>query len=280
MLTVDERPFQFTNVNLPSVDGYDTFLADLATRRIVLDDDNNNQNAATSGAVDEPYFYPQPGLSTTNDFRGGDSIIGLTGGMDWAFGEWRVKPTPEVFDYTFTRNNDREPSPASVGGRLKVASFNVLNYFTTIDLGPNICGPSASLDCRGANSVAELDRQRAKTVAALAAIDADVVGLIELENNASESLSDLVGGLNAVVGDGTYDFVDTATIGTDAIKVGLIYRTDAVGAMSGFCHPRFVGRSDVRRSRAGPSSSRRSGVGKRRAIHRRRQPPEVEGLIL
>ncbi|MGB5186630.1 MAG: ExeM/NucH family extracellular endonuclease, partial [Acidimicrobiia bacterium] len=234
VLTVDERPFQFTHQNLPSVDGYTTFLADLATRRIVLDDDNNNQNDAITGLVDEPYYYPTPGLSISNDFRGGDSILGLTGGLDWAFGEWRVKPTPEVFDYTFTRNDERTESPDQIAGRLKVASFNVLNYFTTIDLGPDICGPSANLDCRGANSAAELDRQRAKTVAALAAIDADVVGLIELENNPSESLSDLVGGLNAVVGDGTYDFVDAGTIGTDAIKVGLIYKPAIVDAAGGF----------------------------------------------
>ncbi|MEA3501183.1 MAG: ExeM/NucH family extracellular endonuclease, partial [Actinomycetota bacterium] len=99
-------------------------------------------------------------------------------------------------------------------------------------LGPDTCGPSGNLDCRGANSVAELDRQRAKTVAALAAMDADVVGLIELENNPSESLSDLVDGLNAVVGAGTYDFVDTGTIGTDAIKVGLIYKPAIVEAVN------------------------------------------------
>ena len=142
VLTVDERPYQFTHENLPSVAGYTAFLDDLATRRIVLDDDNNNQNDATSGAVDEPYYYPVPGFSTTNKFRGGDSITGLTGALDWAFGEWRVNPTPEVFDYTFTPNNTRPAAPDPVGGSLKVASFNVLNYFTTIDDGVNVCGPT------------------------------------------------------------------------------------------------------------------------------------------
>ena len=62
----------------------------------------------------------------------------------------------------------------------------------------------------------------------MSAIDADIVGLIEIENNPSASLQDLVDGLNDVVGDGTYDFIDTGTIGTDAIKVGFIYKPSTV----------------------------------------------------
>ena len=233
VLSADERPFQFTHENLPSAAGYTAFLDGLAKRRIVLDDDNNNQNDAISGAVDEPYYYPVPGFSTTNKFRGGDSISGLTGALDWAFGEWRVNPTPEVFDYTFTPNNTRPATPDPVGGSLKVASFNVLNYFTTIDDGVNVCGPNL-IGCRGANSAAELARQRDKIVSALVEIDADIVGLIEIENNADASLIDLVGGLNAVVGAGTYDYVDTGTIGGDAIKVAFIYKPATVDLAGGF----------------------------------------------
>ena len=108
---------------------------------------------------------------------------------------------------------------APMDGSLKVASFNVLNYFTTIDTGANICGPNL-LGCRGAHSAAELTRQRDKIVSALTEIDADIVGLIEIENNADASLIDLVGGLNAVVGAGTYDYVDTGTIGGDGAASG------------------------------------------------------------
>ena len=70
----------------------------------------------------------------------------------------------------------------------------------------------------------EFERQRAKIFAALAAMDADVVGLIEIENNI-EAIPDLVDGLNAVVGAGTYAYVDTGVIGTDEIKVAFIYKT-------------------------------------------------------
>jgi predicted extracellular nuclease len=122
----------------------------------------------------------------------------------------------------------------------------VLNYFTTLDTGPSICGPSGTLGCRGANSAAELDRQRDKIVSALVAIDADVVGLVEIENNATASLEDLVGGLNAVVGPGTYDYVNTGTIGGDAIKVALIYKPATVAPLGNFAildssvDPRFI----------------------------------------
>ena len=58
----------------------------------------------------------------------------------------------------------------------------------------------------------------------LASLDADIVAIVELENNASESLRSIVDGLNAVFGADTYDFVDTGTIGSDAIKVGFVFR--------------------------------------------------------
>jgi uncharacterized protein len=78
--------------------------------------------------------------------------------------------------------NPRTAAPDEVGGNLKVASFNVLNYFTT-------------LNSRGANDAAEFVRQRTKIIAAIAAINADVVGLIEIENNTA-AIQDLVTGLN------------------------------------------------------------------------------------
>ena len=71
-------------------------------------------------------------------------------------------------------------------------------------------------------------RDSDKIVNALAAIDADVVGLIEIENDAGASVADLVGALNAVAGAGAYEYVDTGTIGGDAIKVAFIYKPETV----------------------------------------------------
>ena len=229
VLTDGTRPYQFTQGNAPSVSGYAAFLDDLATRRIILDDGSSDRDDAISGpARDEAYPYPEGGLSNTNRFRGGDSIIGLAGVMHWSFGAWRIQPVPEKFDYSFTADNRQSARSENVGGSLRVAGFNVLNYFTTINSGLPSCGPAGDQDCRGANSAAELVRQRDKIVAALVAIDADIVGVIEIENNSSTSLIHLVDGLNTSAGTGTYAYVDTGTIGSDAIKVGLIYRAASV----------------------------------------------------
>ena len=226
VLTGGSRPYQFTHRHAPSPTGYAAFLADLATRRIILDDGNGDQNDAIFApqGEDEAYPYPSGGLSNTNRFRGGDSIRGLTGVMHWAFDAWRIQPVPERFDYTFMADNPRPTAPADVGGRLTVAGFNVLNYFTTIDDGTPGCGPGGDLGCRGADSVAELGRQRDKIVSAMVAIGAHVFGVVELENNASASLAGLVAGLNAAAGSDTYAYVGTGTIGSDVIKVGLIYQ--------------------------------------------------------
>jgi predicted extracellular nuclease len=221
VLTAEARPRQFTDANMPGVAGYATFLTALNSRRIILDDDNNVQNDALgpTPADDEPYFWPRPGLSNTNLIRGGDSIANLTGILHWSFAgqsgtdAWRVRPVEEAFSYAFASSNARPEAPAEAGGSFRVASFNVLNYFTTIN-------------ARGADSVAELDRQRQKTAAALCGLDADVVGLIEIQNDGGVSAADLLNGTNGVNAKcGPYAYVNTGVIGPDEIAVALIYRT-------------------------------------------------------
>ncbi len=111
----------------------------------------------------------------------------------------------------------------AVGGNLRVASFNVWNYFTTIDTAGAVCGP-LERGCRGADSASELNRQREKSMAAL---DAHILGIVEVENDACTPLQNLVNGLNAA-GHGPYNFIGIGFIGTHAIRVGLIYQTEAV----------------------------------------------------
>jgi predicted extracellular nuclease len=146
--------------------------------------------------------------------------------MDFAFGLYRIQPTQGA---NYTSVNSRTAEPDDVNGSLKVASFNVLNYFTTIDTGAFICGPAGNQECRGADDAEELGRQRAKIIAALTAIDADVVGLIEIENHPADvPTADLVSGLNDALGAGTYNYIVTGGIGGDAIRVALIYKPAAV----------------------------------------------------
>lgn len=194
---------------------------DLAT--IVLDDELNDQNPAV-------IYFATGGspLSATNTLRGGDAVQGVVGVLTYTWAgnaasgnTWRLRPIGALGG-TAPRFENTNPRPAvpEVGGTLRVASLNVLNYFTT-------------LRSRGASSPLELDRQRTKLVATLAALDADIVGLIELENQPA-ALDDLVAALNDVVGSRAYAAIRTGVLGGDEITVGLIYRRTSVAPAGAF----------------------------------------------
>jgi hypothetical protein len=191
-----------------------------ALSRITLDDGRTSQNP-------DPAVHPNGGVfDLTNLFRAGDTVQNVTGVLDYSFGLYRIQPIQGAL---YSSANPRPAQPDAVGGNLKVASFNVLNYFTTIDTGVFICGPAGDQECRGADTPEEFTRQRDKIVAALTAINADVVGLIEIENHPGDvPTADLVSGLNDVLGAGTYDYVATGAIGADAIRVALIYKPASV----------------------------------------------------
>ena len=185
--------------------------------RIVLDDANGAQNK-------DPVIYPDPGLSAANTLRGGANVTGLTAVLDQRFDTYRLQPVGVI---NFVNNNPRMAAPAAVGGNLTVASYNVLNYFNGNGSGGGF--PTS----RGADTLSEFNRQRDKIIAALVAIDADIFGLVEIENDGYGSLSaiqDLVNGLNAATAPGTYAIIDpgVSQIGTDEIAVGLIYKPATV----------------------------------------------------
>lgn len=223
---------QFTQVNAPDAAGFVAHLDDVASRTIMLDDGFTVQNP-------DPIRYPAPGLSTANAMRGGDQVFNLTGVLRFSRGSgssgdetYRLLPTIEP---VFVPMNPRPAVPPPVGGRIRIASFNVLNYFNTLDVAGNLCGPPASgLDCRGANSELELDRQTEKLVTAIFALDADVLGLIEIENDyvdgAESSIATLVDAINARYGKEAYAYVDPGVdyLGTDAIAVGIFYKPSRV----------------------------------------------------
>lgn len=226
IVLTSERHLTPTAEFLPGPDAIQA-AADFLLDNITLDDGRSVQNP-------DPAIHPNGSeFDLTNLFRGGDTLANVTGVMDYSFGLYRVQPTQGA-DYT--NANPRTVLPDDVGGSTRVASFNVLNYFTTLDYPTgdpldNMCGPSQDQECRGADAdqPSEFTRQRDKIIAALSAIDADVVGLLEIENNVNDdAVIDLVAGLNDLNGAGTYDLISTGTIGTDAIKVAIIYQPAAV----------------------------------------------------
>lgn len=210
--------------------------ADLnARRQIILDDGRSGQNPNPV-----PYLVEgSPDTNADDTLRAGDTTVGLTGNLDFgqissttSIRDYRVQPTAPV---EFARTNPRTSEPEDTGGNLTVASFNVLNYFTTFDQpGAECTGPDPNPreNCRGANDQAEFDRQKAKIVAAISAMDADVVGLMEMQNNGDGpdgALVDLVEALNDEDGPGTWAHIpDPDFIGDDAIKVALIYKPASV----------------------------------------------------
>lgn len=207
VLSTGTRQFHPNNGNLV-VTNAQNLLA-----RVVLDDGSSQSNPTPT-----PYFSA-PGSTGTR--RVGDTVGQITGVLSHNFGAYRIHPTIAP---VFVVANPRPTSASTVNGTLKVASFNVLNYFTT-------------LGARGANTTAEFTRQKAKIVEAIAGLDADVLGLMEIENNADGAVYDLVTALNARMGAGTYLAVNSGKFGSDEIKVDMLYKPAKVSRVGGVVLP-------------------------------------------
>ena len=206
-----------------------------AKNLIVLDD----------GIFVTPASVPYIGADGT--IRAGDTVAGLTGVIDFgAIGgggaTFKLQPTVAP---VFSRDNPRPTAPGfAVQGNVKVASANVLNFFTTFTDGTTVFGASgqgcqlgtsnAKSNCRGADTITEFKRQRDKIVNSLKLIDADVLGLMEIQNNGETALSYLVDSLNAAIGSTVYAFVPKpADTGTDAIRVAMIYKPGKLTLIGG-----------------------------------------------
>ncbi len=242
VLSSGGRLVQPTNVTAPGAAAQAQQAAN-NLNRIVLDDASQSQNP-------EQIVFGRGGqpLAAANTLRGGDSASGIVGVMTFTWGgnqaspnAYRVRPINALGgSANFEPANPRPAAAPAPDGRLRVAGMNLLNFFNTYDgLPDNVdkCANGvggAATDCRGADTKAEFDRQWPKTVAAIVGTGADVVGLVELENDGyapGSALQYLVDQLNAATAPGTYALidVDAATgqinaLGTDAIKVGLIYK--------------------------------------------------------
>lgn len=246
-LVAGDRPFQFTHDNDPSVEGYAAHLQEVGARTITYDDGLNTQNQPIS-ILDG--FGPD--YTTATAPRMGDTVENLSGVLDyqWAGSNasgatWRIRAVEDGTN-EFVSANPRDAAPPEVGGRLTVGSFNVLNFFTTLN-DPRDDGSRANpaddtaigLEPRGANSAAEFARQLEKLATVVQGLDADILGLIEMENDFLEgapgnAVEFLVEQLNAA--GGTYDWVRPPTgqfLGSDAIAVAYIYDTTAVRIAAG-----------------------------------------------
>ncbi|MFJ4292317.1 ExeM/NucH family extracellular endonuclease [Cupriavidus sp. NPDC089707] len=210
------RPLAPTQVALPGAAAAQAAAAN-SRNRLLLDDGSTRQ-------YPEVVPYPPPRLAATHPLRVGDTVSGVAGVLEKRHGQWRLQPVRGARTPTFQAANPRPGTPARhPAATLRVAAFNVENFFNGGSSG------LASADNRGARSAAALARQEAKLAAALRALDADVIGLMELQNNgfgpdsAVRQLAARLGPDWRVVDPGT----PALGLGGDAIAVGLLYNARA-----------------------------------------------------
>ncbi|MFQ3575880.1 MAG: ExeM/NucH family extracellular endonuclease, partial [Cytophagales bacterium] len=194
----------------------------LNTARTIILDDNSNKELPS----------PIPYLSPEGTLRLGSSIERLTGVMSYNFGSFRIFPTTTP---QFNYNNRPEAPEKPANSNLRVCAYNVENLFNGVN------GVFTSANSRGAQNDREYRRQVKKIALALKEIDADIVGLIELENDgfgSGSSLKDLLDSLNVLYGENIYDIAVTPSklpnlaangrLGRDAIKNAYIYKPSTV----------------------------------------------------
>src|SRR4051812_3423570 len=195
---------QRTEVEKPGPASSSATEADNAARAVTLDDGSSINFLATSGGLLVNGNLTPPYISQTAPVRVGEPVTFTSDVVvDFRNNVWKFQPTSTVVGpgnstspVTFANTRTSAPDSAYIGnGDLKVASFNVLNYFTTLGTDNSSCvafkdrdgdGSSVSGGCdqRGAWDSADFARQEAKIVKAINALGADVVGLMEIENSA------------------------------------------------------------------------------------------------
>lgn len=250
---------QPTDVAAPGSTQAAAVAADNAARGVVLDDGASINFLSTAGSG-----TPLPYVSLTRPLRVGETVTFTHDVIvDYRNNAWKLQPTSQVtagdtadYPVTWTDNRTAAPDAAALGaGDLRIASFNVLNYFTTLGESVPGCTPYTDRDghgvttqsCTGANGprgawdAASLQRQQDKIVHAIGGLDADVVGLMEIENSlvvdgpghTDAALKTLVEALNADAGTTKWAYVPSSSdlppaSEMDVITCAIIYQPAAV----------------------------------------------------
>ena len=238
--------------------------ADNAARTIALDD-GTSTNLQRGAATGVPYAYLANGSPARVGYH-----VGFTGPvvLDSRHSAFVLQPTRMVAahpDRSPVSISGERPGVPQVEGDVRVATFNVLNYFS--DLGQDEPGCQGYPDregafvtakkckVRGAWSRAAFENQQTKIVQAINAIGADVVALEEIENPVAAgagqdrdgALKALVDALNAHAGEQVWAHVPSPAAvpaDEDVIRVAFIYRRatiEPVGESKILDDPAFTG---------------------------------------
>lgn len=215
VVAFDGRLWQPSEVAVPGSAQYAEVERDNARRRLVLDDGSSQRNPGQVAYL--------PADAT---LRTGTAFTQVEGIVDRRYdGSWRLQVTAPLAPPALQR-----PAPPEVAGALRVASFNLENFFN----GDGKGGGFPTL--RGARTQVEFQAQLAKLVETIRPLHADVAALMELENDGygpESAIATLVNALNEGQGNqGDWRYVDAGKgPGTNPIRVGLIYRASRVKAV-------------------------------------------------
>ncbi|NEN05658.1 ExeM/NucH family extracellular endonuclease [Diaminobutyricibacter tongyongensis] len=246
-LAAGDKPLvQATETARPGTPEYTAALAANAARAVTLDD-----GASTNFLSAANKSKPLPYLSLTAPVRVGEAVTFTKPVvLDYRNSAWKFQPTAELTPANapvvqpVTFSNTRTTAPANVGGDLRLATFNVLNYFPTTgdqlsgctfytDRDGNNITINTGCDARGAADATSLTRQQDKIVAAINGLTADVVSLEEIENSArfglnrDDALSTLVAALNTAAGSEVWAYVKSPSAlpaSEDVIRTAFIYK--------------------------------------------------------
>ena len=219
-----------------------------AERRVVLSDGSSTVFDKAGSPGTPPFITRKTDVKVGDTARLTEPVV-----VDWRNGAWTFTPTrPTAAGDEVATIKDRDPEDVpKVKGDVSVASFNVLNYFTTLGATTKGCEPNpvstdgtpstvrTGCDARGAWDAADLDRQQTKIVKAITALDASVTGLMEIENSArlgedkDEATKTLVAALNKAAGRAKWAYVPSSdqlqpVEDQDVITNALIFQPDEV----------------------------------------------------
>lgn len=216
--------YQANQMNWPASQGAKKQQQANLTRNLTVE----SLNKAAPGVIP---WYPNFGSTSTDYIRLADSVVGLTGVIGYSYGEYRLYVTNQITQKNIVHHNPRTATPSLIKGDISVATFNVLNYFNS----PFGGGDNPTKKSRGARSHKAFELQATKIAKAIVALDADIIGLMEIENNGYDdksALVDLVSRINRHLNEDLHYHIaqlpNQQFIGTGAITNQVIYRPKTV----------------------------------------------------
>ena len=214
--------------------------------------------SSTKAANGNIPYYPEFNANPADNYiRINDTATNIEGVIGYGYGKYTLIVTNELTNNNFDHNTPRTKKPSlntsttEDSFAITIGTQNVLNLFNS----PFGGAANQHGNNRGADNYLEFERQQAKLVEAIQGLDADIVGLMEIENNGfggTGAIAEFVAAINMYYDEedpsdvdepnsisNRYVFIgfdrngdtildDLDSLGSDAITSGMIYRPSKV----------------------------------------------------